>query len=376
MLPISVPYLNKTSNLKTMLALCLVLSFIQILSDYLSSAEFTAIPKIFGLQVFLMLSFATYLYRKFSFNWALIVTAILMGTTLSNALFSKNSLGVWKYLIGMNLSICLLSILVQYGASRNTRSTIGFLLMGIFYFNDSRIGLVLLGSYVFLEIFLNQKQRKSKKSNTGTKSLAVVVILISLIATLSVLLPVVAKSNLLGERSKSQFLYLESIDRTFYFLPYIRKEFFSTMVIGLNGPLLGVGSYGTPDGAVISKSLDFFERNVAPLTPADRSYLLYPTGNKSVGYNPHSVIGAFAVWGGLLTLTFWIYLIFFSLKILLSQYNSKEKTLPLSFLVALNLLWLSFFSPIIASTRVEIATSIFILSILQIKSKSNSSIKR
>jgi hypothetical protein len=147
------------------------------------------------------------------------------------------------------------------------------------------------------------------------------------------------------------------------------------MVVGLNGPLLGIGSYGTPNGAAISESLDFFEKNVAPLTLADRSYLLYPRENKFVGYNPHSVIGAYAVWGGLLTLTFWIYLMFFSLKILLNQYNLKEKTFPLSFLVTLNLLWLSLFSPIIASTRVEIATSIFILWILQTKSKSNSIIK-
>lgn len=257
----------------------------------------------------------------------------------------------WKF--GFSTPVIVLALALAYRRRVNRHGIILLLiaLAGVSLYFDSRTqtGLLLIAAAVVAALRVQSGQRK------GSSRPLIVLLIAAAVAYTAY--PAAAVSGLLGDRAQQQQLTYTQQDANF--LLATRLEMPQMAYLSVRHFGLGVGSYNAISDEEANAALEFLDKNVAPLSSAQQSYLVnYPAG--SPGYNTHSQALTSVLFAGFLAIPFWVYLgalIWRALRRLASQ----AATMPalLVFLSALSV-WDALFSPYATRSHITFAITIFV----------------
>jgi hypothetical protein len=274
-----------------------------------------------------------------------IISSLLNSTYLNE----QGNANPWKYVIGPPLSIAILAI-TSNQRYVSIRWITPWLLVLVSLKYEAR-GMAIIVSCVGLIDLINI----IFKSIRAKIFCIVCVVVVGFFSY-----PIIAVNGLLGNRVKEQQIYnITQGNNLNYVLP-ARIELPQNLYLAMQHPVTGIGVYSSISQVDFQNSINFIDSQITPISISNQQYLLR-SNTTELGYKAHSQIGASFLFGGVLTLFFWVFLITLSFKLLFNFAFNSWNEYRSAFLPLLFFLWDIFFSALTRVSQFSIAISFFCL---------------
>lgn len=283
---------------------------------------------------------------SFGLGW-LILDVVFLG------ILSASS-NPWKYGLSLPVAIIVLAAASRVNVGRISMILLLMLLAVVSLVFDSRLQTALF-LVCALATWLTSAGTNSQEKGKG---ILAIVGIASIVAGVYWIYPSAALSGSLGDRAYRQQVSYES-DGSNYVLA-TRKEFPQIAYLVSQNPILGIGSYAPLDRTQRADALEFVDKYVAHLTPLDRTYLT-SSATTNVGYRAHSAAMSSALFAGVLTLPFWVFLLVQNMRGVRRFARGSAVVAPLALYFFLLSTWDSFFSPINNVTHLSIGVTLYLV---------------
>lgn len=268
----------------------------------------------------------------------------------------SNSANPWKYGLSTPVAIIALALVNRRRVSKVPTVAVLMVLAVISLIYDSRLQTALF-LVCALAVTLTTSQGITRG---GSRGLVAMVGLGLIVGGVYWAYPSAALSGALGQRAYQQQVSYET-DGSNYVLA-TRKEFPQMAYLVSQNATLGIGSYAQLDREQRADALAFVNDNIAPLTETDRNYLT-SAASTNTGYRAHSAAMSSALYAGVLSLPFWIFILIQNLRGIRRFVQGSTVVPALTLYLCLLTTWDAFFSPITNRTHLTIGVTLFLLAV-------------
>lgn len=347
---------SKTPILKWTWVFATLWSATQAVSNYAHGQYFVTALVYMGITIALFASGLYWIHDKAGIPVALIAAATAVGwiaLKLATGVLATGN--PWKYGLAVPIGILVMSLAYHFRASRRTLVVLLLALAVASRVFDNRIQTALFALTAVAVFFSYDDPERQKRRFKST--LAVLCLIVGLVYALY---PVAASEGAFGARAALQQQRDDANDANY--LLSIRKELPMTAYIAAQNPVLGIGSYRRISNTESSAAVRFVEGFSGPINPSEKAYITGALDDRA-GYKAHSASVSSVMFGGLLAAPFWIFLLWVTIRGVLSVIRGNAVIPALVFYMSGLIVWDALFSPLNANTHLTIGFLLFLLAV-------------
>ncbi|MFI7169533.1 hypothetical protein [Rhodococcoides fascians] len=345
---------SKTPMLKWTWVFATLWSAAQAVSNYAHGQYFVTALVYMGITIALLASGLYWIHDKAKISVALISAATAVGWIVLKLATGVLATGnPWKYGLAVPVGILVVAVAYHFRASRRTLVILLLALAVTSRVFDNRIQTALFALTAVAVLFSYDDPIRQKRRFKST--LAVLCLIIGLVYALY---PIAASEGAFGARAAQQQQRDDANDANY--LLSIRKELPMTAYIAAQNPVLGIGSYQRISNSESSAAVRFVEGFSGPINPSEKAYITGALDDRA-GYKAHSAAVSSVMFGGLLAAPFWIFLIWVTIRGVLSVLRGNAALPALVFYMSGLIVWDALFSPLNANTHLTVGFLLFLI---------------